>query len=317
MRYWWVNHKQTVRQEIAGGYLWSPKRTAGGARNQVYDNMRIAAAGDAVISFADGRVAFVGIVSGRAIEEGKPKSFGSTGDYWSDDGWWLPVNWVAVEHPLIAQTSITEFRQWLPSKYSPINPHSGKGNQGAYLAEIPEELFHYVIQRTEANPWAIPAEEMALQAFERVADTDWTANFSVSKTEQDQVVKARRGQGLFRFRVSQIEPACRLTGITNPTLLVASHIKPWKDCESGMERLDGANGLMLTPHVDRLFDKGLISFSEKGAVRQSKWLKESDVARLGLAAACERNAGVFTPRQQEYLEFHRSNIFDREPSLAA
>jgi hypothetical protein len=22
MRFWWVNHKQTMRQEIAGGYLW-------------------------------------------------------------------------------------------------------------------------------------------------------------------------------------------------------------------------------------------------------------------------------------------------------
>jgi hypothetical protein len=32
MRYWWVNQNQTFRQEIAGGYLWSPKRNANGAR---------------------------------------------------------------------------------------------------------------------------------------------------------------------------------------------------------------------------------------------------------------------------------------------
>src|SRR2546421_4514512 len=27
MRYWWVNHNQTYRHEVQGGYLWSPKRT--------------------------------------------------------------------------------------------------------------------------------------------------------------------------------------------------------------------------------------------------------------------------------------------------
>ena len=40
MRFWWVNHKQTARQELTGGYLWSPKTEARGTRSQFYDNMR-------------------------------------------------------------------------------------------------------------------------------------------------------------------------------------------------------------------------------------------------------------------------------------
>lgn len=54
MRYRSVNHEQTARQELSGGYLWSPKREASGARSQFYDNMRIAEAGDAVLSFSSG-----------------------------------------------------------------------------------------------------------------------------------------------------------------------------------------------------------------------------------------------------------------------
>jgi hypothetical protein len=38
-QYWWVNHKQTVRQEIDRQYLWSPKTSNNGARNRFYDNM--------------------------------------------------------------------------------------------------------------------------------------------------------------------------------------------------------------------------------------------------------------------------------------
>src|SRR5256885_17117970 len=30
MAYWWVNHKQTFKSEIEGGYIWSPQRKANG-----------------------------------------------------------------------------------------------------------------------------------------------------------------------------------------------------------------------------------------------------------------------------------------------
>ena len=51
MRYWWVNQNQTFRQETAGGYLWSPKRNANGARNPFYETMREVSPGDVVFSF--------------------------------------------------------------------------------------------------------------------------------------------------------------------------------------------------------------------------------------------------------------------------
>jgi hypothetical protein len=64
--------------------------------------------------------------------------------------------------------------------------------------------------------------------------------------------------------VSRIEHACRITGVNRPEHLIASHCKPWRDCESHDERLDGENGLLLTPTVDHLFDRGFISFENDG-----------------------------------------------------
>jgi hypothetical protein len=61
MRYWWVNQNQTFRQEIDGGYLWSPKRNKNGNRNPFYEFMREVAPGDIVFSFCDTRVAALGI----------------------------------------------------------------------------------------------------------------------------------------------------------------------------------------------------------------------------------------------------------------
>jgi len=46
MRYWWVNQNQTYRHEVPGGYLWSPKRSANGARNPLFELVREVAPGD-------------------------------------------------------------------------------------------------------------------------------------------------------------------------------------------------------------------------------------------------------------------------------
>ena len=66
MRYWWVNQNQTFRHEFDGGYLWSPKRNAGG-RNPFYEAMREAAPGDLVFTFADTRIRAFGIVTSKEI----------------------------------------------------------------------------------------------------------------------------------------------------------------------------------------------------------------------------------------------------------
>jgi hypothetical protein len=63
--------------------------------------------------------------------------------------------------------------------------------------------------------------------------------------------------------VAELEPACRVTGLERQQFLVASHIKPWRDCDNS-ERLSGANGLLLSPHVDKLFDRHWISFDAFG-----------------------------------------------------
>jgi putative restriction endonuclease len=56
VRYWWVNQNQTFRQELDGGYLWSPKRNKNGHRNPFYEFMRQVAPGDIVFSLVDSAV---------------------------------------------------------------------------------------------------------------------------------------------------------------------------------------------------------------------------------------------------------------------
>ncbi len=80
MRYWWVNQNQTFRQELAGGYLWSPSANANGARNPFYETMREVSPGDVIFSFVDTRIAAIGIAQSYCWEGPKPAELGGAGE---------------------------------------------------------------------------------------------------------------------------------------------------------------------------------------------------------------------------------------------
>jgi len=134
-------------------------------------------------------------------------------------------------------------------------------------------------------------------------------------TEKLQLSKARIGQGLFRSRLEQIEPACRVTGVTNKALLIASHIKPWSKCENNAERLDGHNGLLLSPHIDKLFDRGWITFTDAGNLLCAESSIEQALLQWGVELPL--NVGPFSPKQAIFLKFHRDEVFQAEPIAAA
>ena len=74
MRSWWVNQHQTSRQEVAGGYLWSPKVRSNGTRNPYYESMRGSRPASGPAPFADTRLRAFGIARSYAYEAPKPRS---------------------------------------------------------------------------------------------------------------------------------------------------------------------------------------------------------------------------------------------------
>lgn len=306
MAYWWVNHKQTRDHEVRGGYLWSPMRNANGARNQTYDNMTLVRPGDIVFSYANGRIGAVGTVTEAASSSPKPTEFGKVGDYWADEGWLVGVYFVPAPTSLSPKAHIDAIGLMLPPKYSPIQ-RNGDGNQGCYLAGISDALGHMLLALLGVE--ATPAFESALriQEVESTVDVlddiyEIEANTAIPETQRLQLTKARIGQGLFRKQVMLIDPHCRVTGVEDPRLLIASHIKPWREANNA-ERISGYNGIMLSPHVDALFDERLITFENDGRMRVHASLPDNVLDRWSI----HRNTKVdeFLPQQFGFLDHHR------------
>ena len=133
---------------------------------------------------------------------------------------------------------------------------------------------------------------------------------AIQETEKEALIVARRGQGLFRSRVQAFETRCRITGVDRPEHLRASHCKPWRDA-TNEERLDGENGLLLTPSIDHLFDRGFISFRDDGRLLLSPVAHLPSLDRMGVPTATPYGAGAFSRGQLAFLEFHRDRVFLR------
>jgi len=127
-------------------------------------------------------------------------------------------------------------------------------------------------------------------------------------TEKQAVTKARIGQGMFRQRLLEMWEGCAVTDVRLPNVLRASHIKPWR-FSSNKERLDPYNGLLLLPQYDQLFDKGLISFNEKGVLIRSRAIEQIDPVKLGINV--NDRLRVLSKRHHDFLDYHRSEVFVR------
>lgn len=320
MRYWWVNQNQTFTQESQGGYLWSPKRKSNNAINPFYEFMREVAPGDVIFSFQNTRIKAIGIAQSACYEAPKPVEFGSAGMNWSDIGWKVEVHYFPLTVQIRPADEMVILGPLLPDRYSPLQVN-GNGNQSVYLTALPERLAMAlvgligsearqiiqgnVVRDQEAFDLAIPD---ILRWEDHVADTIRAAH-DISKTDREAVILARRGQGIFKRNVLKIEQRCRITGVDHVEHLIGSHCKPWRDCISNDERLDGENGLLLTPSIDHLFDRGFISFEDNGRLLISRVAHKDSLRRMGVPVDAAHNVGGFSEGQKRYLGYHRESVF--------
>jgi len=317
MRYWWVNQKQTYRHEVPGGYMWSPKRNKIGGHDRSYDLMRTIRPGDIVLSFANGLIKAIGITNSYCYEFPKPTEFGNAGSNWNDIGWRIDVAFKEFTNPIRPKDHINALRPLLPEIYSPLQ-NNGNGNQ-AYLFDISEDLVlglahlmeRWVVDLVKGNMVLdlpkIESSVLNIMKWEDSIEKSIESNQDIPVTVRETLVKSRIGQGQFRKDLLLIEPACRVTGVDNPAHLIASHTKPWRDCNNE-ERLDPENGFMLTPTIDHLFDRGFVSFENSGDLIISPIAHKDSMHKMGFIEESKINVGGFTDGQKSYLDWHRDSI---------
>lgn len=147
---------------------------------------------------------------------------------------------------------------------------------------------------------SIASQSQVSDDIEKIISDDCT-----DPTQKAMLVNTRIGQGKFREKLIDYWKGCAVTGYPAVQFLVASHIKPWRFADD-VERLDPYNGILLLPNLDKAFDLGYVTFSEKGKILTSEFIESPGV--LGIDVSMKINV---VNQHQDYLAYHRSEIFER------
>ena len=128
----------------------------------------------------------------------------------------------------------------------------------------------------------------------------------LTSTERTQIIQSRIGQGIFRNKLVEYWVGCSVSGCTLLPVLIASHIRPWSACDNN-QRLDHYNGLLLQPNLDKLFDRGYITFDLHGKIQCSRFLDKNDRKLLGI----DKNMHLrkIDKMHYEYLLYHQEYCF--------
>ena len=133
-------------------------------------------------------------------------------------------------------------------------------------------------------------------------------NTDIDATTKEQIIQARKGQGKYRDLIlDKFHNMCAVTGVNDTRILIASHIKPWTD-SSNSERVSRENGILLCPTLDKLFDKGFISFKNNGQIMLSDYFDERNFKRLNIDnnMICKL---YLTNEMKNFLDYHRDIVF--------
>lgn len=319
MNYWWVNHKQTFKHEFGGRYIWCPKMRADGRINPYYEFARMVRPGDVIFSYAFGVIQGAGLVVSHCYTCPRPNEFGRVGEVWDKIGWRVDVAFEPIQNKIRPKSHLDVILVFLQERHAPLRS-TGDGRQEVYLTQISRDFAEILVGLigSEAVAWVqqstheapLPLYEIELKGIEEWENVECQriALSTIPETERYALLKARIGQGRFKESVFRYEKQCRVTHVRNPVHLIASHIKPWRE-SSNIERLSPGNGLMLTPTVDHLFDRGFISFDDSGETLISPVADPESLIKMGINPKEPPKVGIFNKDQQFFLNHHRKSIF--------
>lgn len=296
MAFFWVNLGTSYKEVATGKFLWAPAYTVGknGKKksNAGWEPVQEVKAGDVIFCHLLGQIIYVAVATRDANAAKRPAT--RAYNQWNNDGFQVDVN-LNILKPAI---SVTGFKATLITIHnqhcSPALFTKNGTTAQQYMVRLPlgaGALILSYLGDTEIN---IYEQSIGKKKGRKL----------VAGGSREIIAQARIGQGQFRDDVLLAwNGACPVTGLAKPELLIASHILPWS-LSNETEKIDPNNGFPFSPAVDKLFDKGYISFDDNGQLLiKSHSISTGDLKLLGLLPGV-KIIGL-NKQQKNYLAKHR------------
>jgi hypothetical protein len=290
MAYWWV-YQTVYETERKHGYICVPCESLINIIPDSWVRIKEVKPGDVIFSVVDQSLVSVSIAKTKATENPPP----------------FKTRQVNVSYrlfpkaPQLNSDILNKLQDLLDKKESPLTSDSNKnaGYLFAISSHAAQALFEWIELKlkTESEIGARSIDDLISNLVE-----------GSDSAERCALQSSRIGQGKFRSELlEKWNSQCCVTSLNVTSLLRASHIKPWRDCNN-QERLDHYNGFLLSPTYDAAFDAGFISFENDGKIKLSNGLSYLQTQALGLSPTASIQDSLST-QHKKYLKYHRDYIF--------
>lgn len=276
MAFFWVNLGTSYKEVELNKFLWAPAYVVGKSgkpkTNAGWDPVQEVKAGDVIFCHRLGKIIYVAVASKDAFPAKRPPT--RTYGHWNDDGYQIDVR-LTVLTPAV---DVAGFKPTLIAIHnqncSPALFTKDGGTSQQYMVRLPLGAGALILSYVG---------DVEVNICDQSSEKKKGAKLSKGGN-REVVTQARIGQGQFREDVLSVwKNTCPVTGLAIPELLVASHIVPWSLSDE-VQKIDPNNGFPFSPAVDKLFDRGYISFDDKGNLLfKASAIGVPDLALMGLA----------------------------------
>ena len=195
------------------------------------------------------------------------------------------------------RTPYTYYGRAVPIRYKMLPPGTP--------SQVELHLYEYETRLEYTNPY--PADSITRQndhPYMPIASPD---------TETNRSILVRTAQGKYRKDALRLwDNRCAVTGVAEPKVLIASHIKPWRE-SNNEDRVNPKNSLILSPTYDKLFDLGFITFNpDSGKILLSENISPSSWDKLKIDDS--RQLSMIPDGTDIFLAYHNNQIFNFTPS---
>lgn len=295
INYFWVNIGKSKKEVKEKKFLWAPAYTYlkdGKTKtiNAGWKHVPDVKKGDVLFCQFDKKIHFIAIATTDAYKNEKPQE--QTYENWKKEGYKIEIDLIVLDNPINRDIFKEEIKLFYNDKCSPKLFTKNESITQQYLISLPKGAGALLLDCIG---------DKSIEIYDKVNEKKLRKKPDIRQREA--IIKARVGQGMFREEVLNLwNNTCPITKVKNKELLIASHIVSWQ-LSNDEEKLDKYNGLPLTPNVDKLFDKGFISFSDEGNLLIHKSFDKNIIKQLGIAINT-RIEGL-KPKHKYYLQRHR------------
>lgn len=299
MAFFWVNLGTSYKEVDLNKFLWAPAYVVGKngkpKTNAGWDPVQEVKAGDVIFCHRLGKIIYVAVASKDAFPAKRPPT--RTYGHWNDDGYQVDVE-LTVLSPAV---DVTGFKPTLIAIHnencSPTLFTKDGGTAQQYMVRLPLGAGALILSYVG---------DFEITIVEQSNEKKYGKKLQKGGNREI-ISQARIGQGQFREDVlSAWNDTCPITGLNKRELLTASHILKWS-LSNDVEKIDPNNGFPLSPAVDKLFDKGYISFNDKGHLLfKASAIGGPDLAILGISPNAKISG--LNPQQRKYLSQHRKHF---------